>query len=288
MAIGDDAAAAGLEVYSGLENANELATMLNQRGDEIARRTSLVTPVAKGGTGADTAAGARINLGVPSVASVVDNDSAGTNDIGLQWVGPRMRMRVDGTTVGDIATAGELDALAGALGGKRDLGDGSFLVNVVSSGDIGCAGRVQAVGSRSFTVGSSWVAAALDGAGYLGIQPSAARFKQDAKPRRYSLADAATIGRLVVEYRLVAVVAELGELAPVEVGIIAERLLEAGFGEFVVFNTNDDVPGREVVSINYAQLVTVALSSLVDVAEAFADINERLLRLEGNPDAQPV
>lgn len=67
MATGDDALAAGMDIMTGSEPANTLDTEVNLTRDYIAQRTSTVTPVSKGGTGATSASGARTNLGASEV-----------------------------------------------------------------------------------------------------------------------------------------------------------------------------------------------------------------------------
>lgn len=80
MAVGDAAAAAGLPLVAGTAPANQIDTEINRTRDQIAERTNLVTPVAKGGTGATNAAGARTNLDVPKTSDVVATSAVGTGD----------------------------------------------------------------------------------------------------------------------------------------------------------------------------------------------------------------
>lgn len=64
MAIGDDAAAAGMAIVNGATTqAKDIDTEINRTRDYVAQRTSAVTPVNRGGTGAQNAATARTNLG---------------------------------------------------------------------------------------------------------------------------------------------------------------------------------------------------------------------------------
>lgn len=256
MANGDDAAAAGMDVLNPLTDlVREGADFINYVLDEIARRTSAVLAVADGGTGATNAPAARINLGIAS--QNIYRPGGDTVEDAIVWLGANKAASLHTHSLNDITSG----VVSGSIG---------------ATGDIENNGRVRSSGSRGFTVAVNWGAAALDVNGWLGIQPSAERFKQDVKPRVYTLADAVTIGQLVVEYRLIAAVEALGPSAPVEVGIIAERLLEAGFPEFVVFN-----PGGEVLSIHYAEMVTVSLSAFVEVADRFTMFEARLAALEG-------
>ncbi|WP_396659508.1 tail fiber domain-containing protein [Microbacterium sp.] len=75
MAIGDDAASAGMDLVSGATAANTLDTEINKSRDYIAQRTNEIQPVAKGGTGATDAAGALANLGAVAAADVYDGGS---------------------------------------------------------------------------------------------------------------------------------------------------------------------------------------------------------------------
>ncbi len=68
MAIGDDAAAAGMDLVAGTTAANTLDTEVNKTRDYIAQRTNAVQPVNKGGTGATNASAARTNLGAASAS----------------------------------------------------------------------------------------------------------------------------------------------------------------------------------------------------------------------------
>lgn len=73
MATGDAALAAGMDLVDGNSPANTLATEDNKTRDYIAERTNAITPVEKGGTGADNAAAARSNLGVVLTGTSADS-----------------------------------------------------------------------------------------------------------------------------------------------------------------------------------------------------------------------
>lgn len=82
MAIGDDALAAGMAIVDGNSTlANTLDTEINKSRDYIAQRTSTVTPVAKGGTGATSAAAALTNLGALPRAEVFDGAGSVFNKV---------------------------------------------------------------------------------------------------------------------------------------------------------------------------------------------------------------
>jgi hypothetical protein len=87
MAVGDDATAAGFPLVpdtgsGGLVRNGDLE--INRTRDFIANVKALILatwPIAKGGTGSTTAAGARVNLGINS-GVVPPSDSVGGNQNG--------------------------------------------------------------------------------------------------------------------------------------------------------------------------------------------------------------
>jgi len=254
MPNGDDAAAAGMDTVNPLTDlVKDGADEINLTRDYIAQRTSAVQPIAKGGTGATTAADARTNLGVPAAADVypkaiIDSAFAQQN------------------TIDNNQNA--------AIGSKADA---AFVNDRITLATPTPGGQpIYNPHGRGNPVSTSWVAAAFNNDGRIAIQPSAERFKQDIAPRHYTLDQAAQIGALVVEYRLIAAVERDGAGAAIEVGIIADRLLDAGFAEFVVLDAD-----RQPLSIRYEQMVIVSLSALTEVAAVFELVLERLAALEG-------
>lgn len=158
MATGDDAVAAGMDIIDPATGiVKDGAEEINKTRDYIAQKTSDVTPVAKGGTGAATASGARSNLGA------VENESAPANSIKLFWNGMlgRLRMTVDSTNIGNIATTADLD-------GKRNTTDGNF-----------GSTPIYTPHGRANPVTSSYVSAWLNVDGRIGASASSARYKKD-------------------------------------------------------------------------------------------------------------
>lgn len=100
MAIGDDAAAAGMPLVPGSLPANQLDTEDNRSRDFIAQGpanwlASCIVPIVNGGTGAATAAAARTALGItPTNIGAVGNDGAGYMRIGA--IGGN-RVRIENT-----------------------------------------------------------------------------------------------------------------------------------------------------------------------------------------------
>lgn len=271
MVYGNDAAAAGMAVLDGSEDRRNGWDEINRTRDYIAQRTSTVQPIAKGGTGATTAAGARSALGVQTtvdaVAGATDAPSAGK--IAKYDAGGRLATNTPSAS-NDAANKAYVDgAVPSSVNG---MSGGSIGSGVAVQGDLSCTGLARAIGSRGFQVSSSYVSAYMDGNGFFGFAPSAARLKQDEAPHPYSLDDACRLE--VVSYRLRTAV-ESDPDAPAEVGVIAEQLLEAGLGEFVLF----DDAGR-TQSVAYERLALVALSALREVRARLEDLEARVSYLE--------
>ncbi|CNL18553.1 Uncharacterised protein [Mycobacterium tuberculosis] len=122
-------------------------------------------------------------------------------------------------------------------------------------------------------VTSSYVAVFRNGDGRIGISPSARKFKKDITPRTYTLDDLHRIR--VVSYRLRSWVFG-DEDAPVDVGVIAEELIDGGLSEFVVF----DDEGKPL-SVHYERLALVAIGALQELAHGVDLLAQRLDALEG-------
>lgn len=267
--VGDLAAAAGMTLVSGSLPANQIDAAINQALDYIAQFAAGIRAITAGGTGANTPEGARTNLGFPAWTPLIE---AGT----LVSRGPDGRFAVDLATVSTHparwdqvqslvqALADTMDTLAGTVGGKRNTNDGSF-----------GSTPIYTPHGRANPVSTSYVAAYLNNDGRIGASPSAARFKKNITPKVYTLADAAELGRLVVNYRLRASLYGSTD-APVEVGVLAEALIAAGFGEFVHY----DADGQPF-SVAYERLALVALGALTELTGELDLIAERLAALEG-------
>lgn len=86
MAIGDEAVAAGFPLVPNTGEEGKVkygAREINRTRDFVAQVKTLIVsvwPIAKGGTGASTAAGARTNLGLMGVMSKGVTDPTGGND----------------------------------------------------------------------------------------------------------------------------------------------------------------------------------------------------------------
>jgi hypothetical protein len=91
MAVGDDAAGAGFALVPDTGTGGEVrlgATEINRTRDYVAQVKALVLaiwPITRGGTGASTASGARVNLGISSGTADPDDTVGGAVDGNLYF-----------------------------------------------------------------------------------------------------------------------------------------------------------------------------------------------------------
>lgn len=272
MANGDAAAAAGMDVVPGTADLRNGYSEINKSRDYLANHQTTGTHPASAIT-SGTLDPARLPY------PFVRNGGVGAmtaQQVFLGWNGSnRILAAIDGVPVGSLAfDAGS----SGTWNGPVNTGGG----DVYTGG-----GYIITPGGRAFTVSSSWVAAALDSSGKLGIQPSARRFKKNI--REISTEDVGLDGFLSlrdVTYQLRASIDPDG--AP-QVGWIAEEVIDAGMPWLVAFDTDPESEHYgEPISINYAQAV-VPLHALIkrqqQTIDALIERIERLERLEGSTDA---
>ena len=276
MTNGDAASAVGMDVVADVADLRLAYDEINKTRDYLADHQTSGTHDASAITSGQLAA-ARLPYpaveqgGAPGMAS---------NRIRLGWNGSnRLLLAVDNVSIGPLALDGVYQPAPAGTTWNGPVNTGG--------GDIYTAGGILiSPGGRSFTVSSSWVAAALDSTGRLGIQPSARRWKKNirewsAEPDYTARLDAfeALSDRV---YQLKASIEGTAD-GPVLLGWIAEELVEAGFPEFVAFNTDpDSAEYGQPISINYAQAV-VPLHALVKrQAATIAELSARLDALEAN------
>lgn len=252
MAIGDDATAAGMSVLTGNELANTLDTEDNRTRDYIAggptywkpgitlpasKIGSGVIPLANGGTGANAAAGARANLSVYAKVEVFAKGET-----------------YDRSTI-DAAFTSRDNAIAGRA---SQAGLDSVYLGLLSS-DV----YNRALGG---TRRALWV----QSDGVIGYAASTERYKKFVRPQ--DVTDEQIAQLLVVSYQLRAPLNTDGRR---EVGLIAERLVDAGLEWAVFFDEKGTAEG-----INYDMIGVALLPVVQRLLTRTADLDARLAALE--------
>jgi hypothetical protein len=168
-----------------------------------------------------------------SDVAVAQINAGGGNNIGIYFNAGKPVIRVDAT---DFPVPNINDVLLKSGGTMT----GALYLNVAAP------------------VTSSYAAMYRNGDGRVGITPSARRFKKDITDHRYTVEDARRVR--VRDYRLREEVFGSDD-APVEVGVIAEELIDAGLGEFVAFGED----GRPA-TVHYERLALVAIGAVQELA----------------------
>lgn len=191
---GEAAAAAGMATVADTEDKRQGAQEINKTRDYIAQFFGAVRAIAQGGTGANTAAQARANLGI----TATNVPSTGSN------------VQADIDFVNGKATAAQNAA-----------NQAQTNVDFVYQGNMSAAIYSRLVGGVSVYITSG---------GLLGYLPSGRQFKDDVRP--FVIDAAAARAVLVRSFTYRADLAELP--AGRQVGVIADELLAAGLDWLVV------------------------------------------------------
>lgn len=264
MANGDAAVAAGMAVVAGTADRRMGYDEINKTRDYIAQRTSTVTPITKGGTGATSAATARTALGAAATAHThtPSNISAGTfgNGIGLVTNQP-------------IATTVSMNAGNGiGIGGTgRGIdGAGNATLGVINANDIN-----SSTGYNRNVSGGGVRAAYFAADGRLGTTSSSRRYKRILREIE---ADPLAILDLAPQlYQYNWAVDEYGDGAFIEAGLIAEDLHEAGLEWLVIYDKDNRPDG-----IHYERVAMAVLIATKYVWEQHKALDARVVALEEN------
>lgn len=263
MATGDDALAAGMDILDGTEPANTLDTEVNKTRDYIAQRTSAVTPIAKGGTGAETAAQARQNLGVQSAVTAIAGATEATVANSIMRRGTGGRVNVGAPQNPENATTKTY--VDDGLANRMPRTGGTFTGNVAFEG----YGRFP----NATPATSGYTVAYLDSTGILSRGASSERYKQNL--RDLDPAELGDIWPQLTGYQMID-----GDGSE-RVGYIAERLDESDdLRRFVVYAEFDGEHVPE--SIDFIALLMAQNAQLHQAVQLLAD---RLDALEA-PNAE--
>jgi len=288
MANGDDAAAAGMDVVPGTADIRDSYDEHNKTRDYIAQRTSTVTPIAKGGTGATTAAAARANLGAQADLGYTPVRRYGGNVIQHGWTGDQVVTQVDSTTfyllrrdfpadVSQLTTwGGTINSVGGTIetaGGPISTSGGPLTAGDISSGTA-YNRNVSGGGVRALYVAAD---------GRIGISTSSERYKSVIGAAQTD--PLAVLALRPVMYHMLDELAKRDPTSPTfvsedyhvstYVGLIAEELHEAGLWQCVFY----DEEGRPE-GIHYELFSLAVLTAVQYVWEQHQALDARVAALE--------
>ena len=250
MANGDDAQEAGMDRVLSTADRRLGYDEINKTRDYIAFFFNKVRAVVAGGTGAKTAAGARANLDVPSRSEAVLNNGPG-NLLRMRWEDNRLKFRVDATDVAIIPNVGG-EVLTSENSYLRETIDAKVAAATGPAGEAN-ARAVAALQGNLYTdsynrvISGTRRTAWLQDNGQLGYAPSTERYKKNIRPE--DVTDEQIMMLSLVSYQWKAAITSDDRR---EMGLIAERLVDAGLGWACFYGENG------VEGINY-EMVSLAL-----------------------------
>ena len=282
LTAGSAATTAGFYTATGSEPAKDLDAWVNYALDKAALATDTVLPIAKGGTGATTPAGARTQLGLSAAATATPSTAAGANTLvqrdgtggivgqtfwsNQQGAGAGHLTRkdyVDGAVAGK-ANTGYVDA---AVAGKANTGYVDDVYRGYMSPDI--YNRILA---------GSYRVAYVDANGTLGWVSSSRRYKKNIKPATVDPAAVLSMQLVTFLYRAFPDAEGRGEI---QHGLIAEDLDALGLTWLVDYGADDKPEG-----VRYDRIALALLPVLQQQAARLDDLEQRLTALETHDDPE--
>lgn len=257
---GDIALADGMPIVDSVTtDANKIGDEINVSRDFIAGRAPKLHT--------------HVRADISDLPAIAPANSAEGNKIPIYNVGGQLTS-FPPSLGAHVATKAYVDASVPPAPPQQLTDGGTFLVangkNLGTSGDLFASGTAI-LGSLS-PVSLNWRQLYINGDGRVGVAASARRFKKEISDHAYTLEELLAIR--VRQYRLKADLYGSAD-APLEIGVIAEELVDAGLSEYVYFD-DDGVP----TSVHYERLALVAIGALQDLAVQHADLEARVAALE--------
>lgn len=263
LASGNDATSAGFYTSTGTEPAADLDAWVNYALDLIAKRTNTVTPIAKGGTGATTAAAARAALAV------------------VETAGGTVRIRWDSGTLNFVP------AINGSETSPLLRHDQAAAAYATKSSVSGMQGQIADLGGQIGSVragqhssdiynrvlGGSYRVLYTDASGLIGWVSSSRRHKKNIRPAEVD--PQAVLAMELVTFLYKADI-DTDREGITQWGLIAEQLDDLGLTWLVDYGDGDQPEG-----VRYDRLALALLPALQHVAARVDDLEQRLARLEG-------
>jgi hypothetical protein len=248
MATGDVAAAAGLQVFVGTQDIKQGYNNDNVRGDELGAHLISGTHPASAIT-----SGVFDETRIPTLTAAkipnLDATKITTGAIAAARI----------TYVNGSAVYGSIDVASHGSGSDRAtalITPGTLLASGVATTPLG-----------------SWTSVVTNSSGYLGYASSNRASKQNIVPT--AIPEDAALGVQIVDFRYRADVKEFGDEAPLNVGVIAEQLIDAGLEQLVI----KDAAGK-VKGVHYERLAVVLFPTVQMQARQITDLTARLEALE--------
>jgi hypothetical protein len=175
----------------------------------------------------------------------------------------------DGDFVAGTVTAGTVTGATTVSAGTSVTAPAAVISGDVTAHNLqlGANGTVWSTYALNNPVTTGYFALYVNSDGRVGRTPSARKYKQDIA--NFSPSEQAVFAIQLRQFRIKAAVAELGDNAPIEHGLIAEELVELGLDWLVLFG-----PGGEPEGIAYEK-VALALIPAVQEHERMAQDHER-------------